>query len=61
MTLIFCLVLHMVWEAHPTANRFETHRHRVVQPKAPATQQWITNCRHIGWATEYPECRIREA
>ena len=27
----------------------------------PLRYEWIQNCRHIGWATEYPECRLREA
>ena len=27
----------------------------------PLRQQWIENCRHIGWANEYPACRLREA
>ena len=27
----------------------------------PLRYEWIQNCRHIGWANEYPECRVREA
>jgi uncharacterized membrane protein YozB (DUF420 family) len=49
------LVLHLllVGGSHPKP------KHPKVKPKAD--RLWIYNCRHIGWAIEYPECRLREA
>jgi hypothetical protein len=64
VTLIACLVLQMVWEAHPTANRFE-HRPHVVTPQAPDPPRpqwpWRIVCGQIGWALEYQVCRVRKA
>jgi hypothetical protein len=37
------------------------HKPHKAKPPDPDRFQWIENCRHIGWANEYPACRIRQA
>jgi len=48
--IIALLVLQLLCGHHP-------HK----KPKPKPDTQWLYTCRHIGWANEYPECRVREA
>jgi hypothetical protein len=51
--LVLCLVLQLL----------VGHKPHKVKPKPPDPDrfQWIENCRHIGWANEYPACRLRQS